>query len=116
MRFLEHLKLEWTREIRLPSEPNNTPKRITNNDIRKTLLHLEDHEFYKQIKALIYLSITSGLRAEELYQLQPEDIYLITRVVHIIHDESNGRTTKTKQSRISFFKLKAKEALSEYLI
>jgi integrase/recombinase XerD len=55
------------------------------------------------------------MRAEELYQLTPQDIDLVNREVRINHNPDNGQTTKTQRSRISFFSLEAKEALTEYL-
>ena len=56
------------------------------------------------------------MRAEEIYQLVPDDIELEGRIVHIDHKPDNGQSTKTKRSRISFFNEEAKHALSEYLV
>jgi integrase/recombinase XerD len=59
--------------------------------------------------------MSSGARAEELYQLTNEDIDIENRVLHINHNPQNGQSTKTKISRISFFTEEAKQALDEYL-
>ena len=115
MRFLEHIKVEWARNIKLPTEPNTVPKRISGEDIVSSLSQFKGHPHYKQIKALILLGSSTGIRAEELYQLELEDIKLDSRTVSIIHDESTGKTTKTKHSRISFFNNETRQALSDYL-
>jgi integrase/recombinase XerD len=78
-------------------------------------LHYEGHKFFKQIKALILLGCSSGTRAEELYQLVPEDIDLSNRIIRINHNPENGQTTKTQMSRVSFFTTEAQTALREYL-
>ena len=114
-KFLSFLHIDWANDINPPSEPHYLPKRIVINDIKNTLLSFERHEFYKQIKALILLGGSSGMRAEELYQLVPENIELENRVVHINHNPDNGQSTKTKRSRISFFNEEAEQALNEYL-
>ena len=114
-RFLEYLKVEWAITIKLPPEPEYLPKRVSSDAIRETLLHYEGHQFFKQIKAIILLGCSSGLRAEELYQLTLKDIDLENRVIRINHDPRNGQTTKTQRSRISFFNMDAQKALSEYL-
>jgi len=113
-RFLDYLKVEWAKEIRLPPEPCYTPKRITKEDILTTLSYFENHEYYLQIRALILLGTTSGMRAEELYQLAPDDIDLENRTVSINHNPSKGQTTKTGKSRVSFFNKETLQALNEY--
>ena len=60
------------------------------------------------------LGATSGLRAEELYQLIPENIDLDNRIVYVNHNPSNGQTTKTGRSRVSFFTKETQLALQEY--
>ena len=99
----------------MPSEPEYKPKRVTREDILKALEHFKNHPCFLQIKALILLGASSGLRAEELYQLEPEDIDLENRIVYVKHEPANGKTTKTGKSRISFFNEEAKQALIEYL-
>jgi len=114
-KFLTYLHIDWAKNIKLPAEVEHTPKRIIIEDIRDCLRFIESSEYYLQLKAIILLGATSGMRPEEMYQLEPEDIHLNTRTVDIVHDESNGKTTKTKKSRISFFNKEAQDALSEYL-
>jgi integrase/recombinase XerD len=114
-RFLEYLKIDWASQIKLPPEPEYLPKRVSSDAIGKILDDFKDQKYVKQIKALILLGCSSGLRAEELYQLTPMDIDLDNRVVRINHNPENGQTTKTHRSRISFFNIDAQKALSEYL-
>jgi integrase/recombinase XerD len=114
-KFLEYLKVEWASTIKLPPEPEYFPKRVSQDAIQEILSHYESHQFFKQIKAIILLGCSSGMRAEELYQLTPNNIDLENRIVRIIHDPENGQTTKTQRSRISFFNVDAQQALSEYL-
>ena len=114
-RFLEYLKVEWASTIKLPPEPQYLPKRVSRDAIQEILSHYEGHRFFKQIKTLVLLGCSSGLRAEEIYQLTPQDIDLENRTVRINHDPGNGQSTKTKRSRVSFFTIAAQNALTEYL-
>ena len=114
-KFLGYLKINWLDEIKLPSEPDYSPKRVTLQDIHTLLDYFKDHQYFIQLKALILLGATSGMRPYELYQLNPEDIDVANRIVYINHNPSRGQTTKTKKSRISFFNKETQEALLEYL-
>ncbi len=114
-KFLSHLNIEWANQINPPPEPQYLPKRISLDSIQDTLSNYQDNEYYLQVKAIILLGSTSGMRAEELYQLTLEDINLNTRTVSINHNPNNGQSTKTKRSRVSFFTEEAKQALSEYV-
>jgi integrase/recombinase XerD len=114
-RFLDYLKIEWASTIKLPPEPEYLPKRVSFDTIKEILSHYHSHQFFKQIRALVLLGCSSGLRAEELYQLTPDDIDIQNRIVRINHNPDNGQSTKTKRSRVSFFTLEAQEALSDYL-
>jgi len=113
--FLAYLGTEWQSLIKLPNDPEYVPKRVALEDIRNTLTHFEKHQYYRQIKAIVLLGTTSGMRAEELYQLQPQDIDIEKQMVKINHNPNIGQTTKTQRSRISFFNQDAKKSLSEYL-
>jgi len=115
-KFLTYLGVDWAKNIQPPTELYYQPKRITINDIQITLNYFDGHEAFQKIKALIYLGISSGLRAHELYQLTRKDIDLEKGIVRINHDPRNGQTTKTKYSRISFINDNAKQALEEYLL
>jgi integrase/recombinase XerD len=114
-KFLSHLNVQWAGQINPPPEPLYLPKRITSDAIQDTLSCYQNNEYYLQVKAIILLGTTSGMRAEELYQLTLDDINLDTRTVMINHNPNNGQSTKTKRSRISFFTDDAKHALSEYV-
>jgi len=88
---------------------------IEKDDIVSALNIYENTEYYQRIKAIIYLGISSGLRAEELYQLTPNDIDIHNRIIHVNHDPNNGQSTKTKRSRVSFYTEETKDILDEYL-
>jgi len=114
-KFLEFCGHHWIHEVKLPREPVTAIKRITTEDVRKTLKIVASRGEKERYSALVILGATSGLRAEELYQLTPEDIDMENRIIHVNHDPTNGQTTKTKTSRITFFTEDAKQAISCYL-
>jgi len=113
-KFLDYINVGWAKQINPPQEPEHIPKRVTTEDIQNTLTYFRGHEYYKQTKALVLLGCNSGMRAEELYQLEMEDIDLENRIVKINHNPDNGQTTKTKHSRVSFFTEETKQALTDY--
>ena len=76
---------------------------MTLNTMKDALSFFENHEYFKQIKAIVLLGCSSGMRVEELYQLTLEDIDIPNRDVRINHNPDTGQSTKTKRSRISFF-------------
>ena len=115
LKFLKYIGVEWIKDINPPKEPEYIPKRVTIDDVKATLEYFESSPYFKQIKALILLAATSGLRAEELYQLTPDDIDLNNRIVYVRHNPKEGKTTKTGKSRIAFFSRQAQQALVEYL-
>jgi integrase/recombinase XerD len=114
-KFLNYLKINWSNDINPPPEPFYIPKRIPLDVIEKTLSYFKDNKYFRQIKAIILLGVSSGARAEELYQLNIEDIDIDNRILHINHIPDNNQSTKTKMSRISFFNEEAKQALIDYL-
>lgn len=114
-RFLTYLNIGWANDIRVPAEPNYIPKRVTLDDIHTTLQYFKDHQYFTQIKAIVLLGATSGMRPHEMYQICPEDIDLENRIINVNHDPHNGQRTKTRRSRVSFFNKEARYALSEYL-
>ena len=114
-KFLDYLNVSWAYDVKLPPDLYYPPKRITFEDINKTVKYFEDNQFFLQTKALIYLGMTTGARPLELYQLNLEDIDLQNRVLYINHNPQNGQTTKTKRSRVTFFNNETKDALTEYL-
>jgi integrase/recombinase XerD len=115
LKFLTYVKVEWAKDIELPSDPIYIPKRMNKDMVEQTLSYFKEHRVFKQVKAFVLLGISSGLRAEEIYQLNPQDVDIDNRTIHINHDPSNGQTTKTQRSRISFFNEEAQEAMVEYL-
>ncbi|HER45271.1 MAG TPA: hypothetical protein ENO12_00465 [Thermoplasmatales archaeon] len=114
-RFLQYKKVPWANTIGIPSEPEHIPPRIAPGVIHEVLKRYEGHQYYKQIKALVLLGATSGMRAEEMYQLSEGDLDLEHRTVRINHNPQKGQTTKTQRSRVSFFTEETKQALTEYL-
>ena len=115
-KFLLYLKVDWANNIKVPKEFHTTiPKHISKEDIASVLSLYQNHKFFKQIKAIILLGCSSGLRAEEIYQLTPNDIDLDNRIVYVNHNPGNGQTTKTGRSRVSFFNVEAQKALIEYM-
>jgi len=114
-KFLKHNGADWVDKIKLPPDPDYTPKRLTSSDIFDTLEYFKDDDFYDRFRAIILLGYTTGLRAEELYKLTSDDIDLENRIVYIRHDPKNNHSTKTRKSRVSFFTYEVKEALSNYL-
>jgi integrase/recombinase XerD len=113
-KFLTFFGIDWAKNIKPPREPCYVPKHVATDDIRKTLDYFKDHHLCKQLQAVTLLGATSGMRAEEIYQLNPKDIDLENRIVHINHYPDNGQTTKSGISRISFFTEEARSALSDY--
>ena len=116
IKFLTHYGVDWVSEIKLPSDTYYMPKRVTNEDIARSVDYFKDNEYYKRFKAIILFGATSGLRPSELYTLTLNDIDLVNRKIHVRHDPKNNHTTKTGKSRISFFNEEAKLALEKYLI
>jgi integrase/recombinase XerD len=114
-KYLTYLGIGWAENIKLPAEPEYLPHRITQEQIHQTIQYFNGHKYFKQLKAIILLGASSGMRAEELYQLEPCDIDIDNRLVHINHNPKNGQSTKTKKSRISYFNEEAQKTLIEYL-
>jgi integrase/recombinase XerD len=115
MKFLKHQGIDWNNNIKLPPDPDYTPKKITTIDIKNTLEYLSKNIHYTRYKAIILLGFTSGLRAEELYKLTPEDIDVANRIVYVKHDPKNNHSTKNRKSRTSFFTPETREAIIDYL-
>jgi len=114
-RFLLFLDVGWAKNINPPAEPEYTPKRVSKEDIQKAIEIVGHGQYGIRYITLSLLGASSGMRAEEMYQLQPGDIDLEEQIVYINHNPKRGQTTKTKKNRISFFNEEAKKALGEYL-
>jgi len=100
-KFLLHLGIIWANELVLPKDPTYLPRRLTRYDIET----LKDK--FPYAKAIISLGCSSGLRAEELYSLTPNDLDLETRTVYVRH-------TKTGVPRISFFDQETRVLLKDF--
>jgi len=113
-KFLLANNLDWANQIIIPPEPVGLPKRITLDDVHKTLNYFKGHQYDLQLKAVTLLGATSGMRAEELYQLDYVDFDFDKSIVRINHDPDNGKTTKTSSGRIAIFNHEANQALIDY--
>jgi len=114
-KFLKYLGEEWIKDIKLPADPDYTPKRVTSKDISDTISYFQNDIHYNRYKSIILLGYTSGLRAEELYKLTPHDLDMENRIVYIRHDPKSNHSTKTGKNRVSFFTNQTKDVLLCYL-
>jgi integrase len=114
-RFLKFLKVDWADEITLPSDPYYTPIHISDMTITETFDYFKTNDNYLRIKAVILLGCSSGLRAEEIYNLTIDNIDLDNRKIIVKHEPASNQTTKTKKTRISFITEQAKKAIQEYI-
>ena len=113
--LLAYLKIDWAQKLQPPKETRHRVKRISKENLQETLNYFSSHKHFKQLKALIYLGATSGLRPWELYQLKPEDIDIEKRTIYVNHNPRMGQTTKTGKSRVSFFTKEAQKTLIDYM-
>jgi integrase/recombinase XerD len=111
-KFLIDHHIEWANGIKTPPQKECIPRRVTREDIQKALSQTKDN---LRVKAIILLGATSGLRAEELYQLTKEDIDIENRKLYVKHDPVNGKTVKTKKTRVASFNKEAQLTLDEYI-
>jgi len=77
------LKVDWANDIKPPAEPQYIPKRVTESELNDTISYFNDSEFYDQLNAVILLGSNSGIRPEELYQLDIKDIDIEGRTLYI---------------------------------
>jgi len=114
-KFMNHYHQEWVSSIKPPKEPHYQSKYVSDNDVDRLLEYFNGKNQQKRYRAFIKLGIDGGIRAEELYQLRPEDIDVENRIVHINHCPEKNQTTKMKQSRITFFTEDTKREVISYL-
>ena len=108
-KFLKYMKVEWASDIEVPGDIFDTQvKRITTRDIEGVLRRFKGHRYELQVKALILLGASSGMRPSELYRLKLKDIDLENRSIFV----ERGKTGKT---RSVFFNKGAKRALKDYV-
>jgi integrase/recombinase XerD len=114
-RFLRYCNVDWADEIHVVRKPRRIPKRVTKDDLCQVLNKFKDHRLEKQLRAIVLLGATTGMRPLELYQLRPENIDLERRIVYVNHNPAVGQTTKTGKSRIAIFNNETKDALGEFI-
>jgi integrase len=114
-KLLESLKIDWAFSIKPPRDPVYKPIRVSDKDIEEALNYFEGHKSELRYKSVIMLGADSGLRIEEIYQLRPQDIDLDNKTVYVNHKPELNQTTKTRESRVSFFTESTKNVLSDYL-
>ena len=61
-----------------------------------TCSYFQDNESYTQIRAIILLGSTSGIRPEELYQLNIKDIDIENRTLYINHKPELGQSSSLR--------------------
>lgn len=111
--FLHFFHLDWSKVIKLPSESFYLPKRITSKDVKDSLALFKVNKYFLQIKAIIFIGISSGIGAEELYQLIIEDIDLDNRVLYINHNSQIGQSTKLKKVEYPYSQRKQNKQLRD---
>jgi len=114
-KFLLFLDVEWANKIIPPAEPEYSIKRVTKKDIQETIKIVSNNRYGIRYVALTLLGASSGMRPEEMYQLNLEDIDIKNNIIHINHNPKKNQTTKSKKSRISFFNQETKKILIRYL-
>jgi len=114
-KFLEYYNISWASTIKPPKDTIYKPMRVTDDDIKKALEYFKGDKSELRYKAVILLGADSGLRSEEIYQLRPQNIDLENNTVYVNHNPELNQTTKTKESRVSFFTDTTKKVLSEYI-
>lgn len=114
-KFLKFNGVTWVNGIESPKSPDYTPEYINPDIINKTLEFFSSKPHAIRFKAIIKLGVDTGLRPEEIFQLNPCDIDLNERVIYVNHKPEINQTTKTGKSRISFFTESTRKTLEEYL-
>lgn len=115
---LNHIELD---EIKIEKISKNAekPYEITIEKPLTTeiLSRLFDHSRGVIEKAFFLTLASSGIRLGEALQLQPEDFDFSSspKKINIIHDPRNGRTTKTKCSRVTFISEEASRCVQAWL-
>jgi len=107
-------------DINLSTKTKKKLKRKTRRSKPITLDVIPTNQELKQIlqraemkaRALFLIASSSGMRINEILQLEPDDIDLNSDPVKIY---IRAETTKTKRARLTFMSNEAKEALLEWL-
>ena len=113
-KFLKFINHPIAGSISIPRVPKRLKKVIKIADVRKLLEEInskiKDEEIKQMLNSAILITATSGLRAEELYKLEIEDIDIENRTIFL-----KAEKTKDYEDRIAFFSEEAKQALMHYL-
>ncbi len=112
LKFIDHPLAD---QIELPKVPKKRRKLVVKSHhvasaIRDILNTNKSDDLKLKAVAAMLLSATSGMRAEEIYQLRFEDIDIDNRIIHI-----KAEIAKDYEDRITFFSEEAKEWLLKYL-
>ncbi|MEM3927669.1 MAG: tyrosine-type recombinase/integrase [Archaeoglobaceae archaeon] len=102
----------FVEKIDLPAKPRRLKKVIKLKEIQNTLKQLQNFSELQKLRltTAILISATSGIRAEELYKLQRDNIDVEDRMISI-----DFRIAKDYEERLTFFSEEAKEWLESYL-
>jgi integrase/recombinase XerD len=108
-KFLDYLGIEWASKLKAPKVRNkNNIKVYRAAHIREVYGLLCKRGDTRRYTAALLLAATSGIRAEELYALTPDDIVMAERMLYI-------NASKTGERRVAFFNEEAARELASYL-
>jgi hypothetical protein len=54
-KFLAYLKIDWLDDIKLPKDPEYSPKKVTTEDIAKTIEYFQHGDGFKRHLTLIVI-------------------------------------------------------------
>ncbi|MEM0302594.1 MAG: tyrosine-type recombinase/integrase, partial [Archaeoglobaceae archaeon] len=110
--YINEIEAPFVEKIDLPSKPRRLKKVIKLKEIQNTLKKLQNFSELQKLRltTAILISATSGIRAEELYKLQRDNVDVEERMINI-----DFRITKDYEERLTFFSEEAKQWLESYL-
>ena len=111
MKFLRYLDIPFITKIPKAKQVIYTPQKINDDDIQQLL---QEHKDDKQITSLILLGISSGARAEELYQLRIGDFNLEKCTIEIKQDRLH-RVKNRSSIRTIFYDKATSDVLKDYI-
>ncbi|MBE8539399.1 tyrosine-type recombinase/integrase [Geoglobus acetivorans] len=112
-KFLKFINHSLADDIKLPRIPKRRKHVIKPKDIRQILTEADSklrERYALKVKSATLLSATSGIRAEELYNLMWKDIDAENRTIYV-----RAEFAKDYEDRVTFFSREAQEVLQEYL-
>jgi len=108
---LDFLDVPWLKKLPLPKPKHYEAFKVTDEQFDSIIKSFNND---LQMKALLLLGRSSGLRAFELYQLDLDSIDIDNRIVHV--NRQNGKTTKNIGSiREAYFDIETQTILKQYL-